>query len=81
MVDSPGPVVEGTVLRLGTDLDQSMGISPVYYVGVGNAVTFLLLHVQRYGDIRQAVEFSAALKTAGTDVALQFLKGKRLMGT
>jgi acetyl esterase/lipase len=80
MSDSPGPVAESTVLGLGTDPQRLRAISPVYHAGGRNARAFLLLHVQRRGDVRQAVEFSAALAAAGTRAELRVFEGEGFEG-
>lgn len=55
-------------------------ISPTYHARGPTAGAFLLLHVQRQGDIRQAVEFAAALEAAGTPVALHVFEGEWFEG-
>ncbi|KAJ5628802.1 Alpha/Beta hydrolase protein [Penicillium lividum] len=55
-------------------------MSPTYHAHAPNAGAFLLLHVQRQGDIRQAVELAAALNAAGTDTAVHVFEGKGFEG-
>ena len=79
-LDSPGPVLEGTKYGLGTDPERLRAASPTYHASAPNAGAFLLLQVQRHGDIRQAIEFEAVLRTAGTDVALHVFEGESFEG-
>lgn len=55
-------------------------MSTTHHARAPNAGIFLLLHVHRQGDIRQAVELSAALEAAGTDVALHVFEGEGFEG-
>ncbi|KAJ5511942.1 Alpha/beta hydrolase fold-3 [Penicillium expansum] len=80
IADSPGPVAENTTIGLGTDPKRLQDVSPTYHARAPNAGAFLLLQVQRQGDIRQAVELSAALEAAGTDVALHVFEGESFEG-
>jgi acetyl esterase/lipase len=80
MSDSPGPVAESTKQGLGTDPERLRAMSPVYHAGGRNARAFLLLHVQRQGDVRQAVEFSAALGAAGTRAEVRVFEGEGFEG-
>jgi acetyl esterase/lipase len=75
MADSPGPVADNNFSGLGNDLDHLQTMSPTYNAHAPNAGAFLLLHVQRRGGIRQAVELTAALRSAGTNVALHVFEG------
>ncbi|GAW16896.1 hypothetical protein ANO14919_063420 [Xylariales sp. No.14919] len=80
IVDSPGPVADSTILGLGRNRERLMAMSPTYHARAPNAGAFLLLQAQRQGDIRQAVELSAALNAAGTDVALHVFEGQSFEG-
>jgi acetyl esterase/lipase len=64
----------------GTNLAHERALSPTLHAGAPNAPRFLLLHVQRPDGIRQAQEFAAALKAAGTDVDEQQFPGYGLVG-
>ncbi|KAJ5485773.1 hypothetical protein N7530_000073 [Penicillium desertorum] len=55
-------------------------MSPTYHARAPNAGAFLLLHVHRPGDVRQAVELSATLEAAGTDVAFYVSEGEGFEG-
>ncbi|KAJ6143534.1 hypothetical protein N7471_002987 [Penicillium samsonianum] len=80
ITDSPGPVADSTIKGLGTDPKRLKAVSPTYHARAPNAGAFLLLQVHRQGDIRQAVELSAALEAAGTDVALHVFEGESFEG-
>lgn len=80
ITDSPGPVAESTIRGLGTDPKRLKDVSPTYHARAPNAGAFLLLQVHRQGDIRQAVELSAALEAAGTDVAFHVFEGDSFEG-
>ncbi|KAJ4265971.1 hypothetical protein NW762_003944 [Fusarium torreyae] len=80
IADSPGPVAMNLIDALGTDTKRLRAMSPTYHAAGPNARAFLLLHAQRYGDIRQAVELSAALQAAGTDVDLHVFEGSSFEG-
>ncbi|KGO77827.1 Alpha/beta hydrolase fold-3 [Penicillium italicum] len=80
IADSPGPVAENTIIGLGTDPKRLQDMSPTYHARAPNAGAFLLLHVHRQGDVRQAVELSVALEAAGTDVALHVFEGESFEG-
>lgn len=80
MIDSPGPVAQGTAFGLGTDLPRLQAMSPTYHAQAPNAQSFLIFQVQRLGDIRQAIELSAALKAAGTECALHVFEGPGFEG-
>lgn len=80
ITDSPGPVAQNLVSALGTDPMRLRAISPTYNAQAPNAGAFLLLHIQRAGDIRQAVEFDAALNAAGTNSALHVFEGQSYEG-
>ncbi|KAJ5626564.1 Alpha/beta hydrolase fold-3 [Penicillium herquei] len=80
ITDSPGPVAQNTISALGLDLERLRAMSPTYHARAPNAGAFLLLHVQRQGDIRQAVELAAALNAAGTDTALHVFEGEGFEG-
>ncbi|RSL53016.1 hypothetical protein CEP54_010642 [Fusarium duplospermum] len=55
-------------------------MSPTYHARDPSAQAFLLLHAQRQGDIRQAVEFAAALTAAGIEVALHVFEDEGFEG-
>ena len=55
-------------------------MSLTHHASAPNAGAFLLLHVERQGDIRQAVELGTALKAAGTDAALHVFEGEWFEG-
>lgn len=80
VIDSPGPVAQGTAFGLGTDLPRLQAMSPTYRAQAPNAQSFLIFQVQRLGDIRQAIELSAALKAAGTECALHVFEGPGFEG-
>ncbi|KAJ5342346.1 Alpha/Beta hydrolase protein [Penicillium brevicompactum] len=80
IVDSPGPVADNMVMGLGTDTKHLQDMSPTYNARAPNAGAFLLLHAQRNGDIRQAVELSRALEAAGTDADLHVFEGEWFEG-
>lgn len=80
MIDSPGPVAQSTAFGLGTDLSRLQAMSPTYHAQAPNAQAFLIFQVQRLGDIRQAIELSAALKAAGTECALHVFEGPGFEG-
>ncbi|KAL1866190.1 hypothetical protein Daus18300_006854 [Diaporthe australafricana] len=80
MIDNPGPVAQGTAYALGTDLPRLQAMSPTYHAQAPNARSFLIFQVQRLGDIRQAIEFTAALKAAGTEYALHVFEGPGFEG-
>ena len=80
IVDSPGPIADNALHGLGTDPEGLRAMSPTYHACVPNAGAFLLLQVQRQGDVRQSVEFSAALRAAGTNVALHVFEGQGFEG-
>ncbi|KAK4502128.1 hypothetical protein PRZ48_005551 [Zasmidium cellare] len=80
MYDSPGPVAENTVRGLGTDVERLRAMSPTFHAQAPNAAAFLLLHVQRSGDVRQAMELAAALSAAGSDAELHVFEGQGFEG-
>ncbi|CAG7981101.1 unnamed protein product [Penicillium salamii] len=80
ITDSPGPVAENLTSALGTDPKRLVAMSPTHHACGPNAGAFLLLHVQRSGDIRQAVELSLALKASGTTVDLHVFEGEFFEG-
>ncbi|PHH91866.1 hypothetical protein CDD83_9960 [Cordyceps sp. RAO-2017] len=79
-IDSPGPVAENTTYALGTDPNRLRAVSPVHHACGPKARAFLLLHVQRNGDIRQAMELSLVLTAAGTKNALHVFEGQGFEG-
>lgn len=80
IMDSPGPVADNTVFGLGTDPSRLQAMSPLYHARIPTAPAFLLLHVQRQGDIRQAVELAAALNAAGTEAIVRVFEGESFEG-
>ncbi|KAF9889223.1 hypothetical protein FE257_007536 [Aspergillus nanangensis] len=80
ITDSPGPVADNLVDALGTDPKRLRAMSPTCHARAPNAGAFMLLHVCRQGDIRQAVELAGALNAAGTDVALHIFEGEGFEG-
>lgn len=79
-MDSPGPVVTNLAFALGKDPARLRAMSPTYHAHGANAGAFLLLHAQRDGGIRQAVEFAAVLEASGTDVDLHVFEGRSFEG-
>lgn len=80
IADNTGSIVSNMLAGLGSDPKQLDIMSPTLHSALPNAGAFLLLHVQRKGDVRQAVEFSAALKAAGTRVDLHVFEGQGFEG-
>lgn len=84
MLDSPGPVAENMLAGLCPsrvpDLQHLRDMSPTYHARGPNAQAFLLLQVQRQGDVRQAVEFEAALLAAGTAAEVRVFEGEFFEG-
>ncbi|OJI98892.1 hypothetical protein ASPVEDRAFT_148058 [Aspergillus versicolor CBS 583.65] len=80
ILDSPGPVAENMIYALGSDPERLKAMSPTYHARGPNAEAFLLLHVHRQGDIRQAMELEAALKAAGTSAAVHVFEGQGFHG-
>jgi acetyl esterase/lipase len=78
--DNTGPIITNMVKGLSDDPVRLQAMSPTHHAAAPNAGAFLLLHVQRKGDIRQAVELSVALKAAGTDVDLHVFEGEGFEG-
>lgn len=75
ILDSPGSVANNMIHALGSEPTTLREMSPTYHARAPNACAFLFLHVQRQGDIRQAVELTAALNAAGTGAALRVFEG------
>ncbi|KAF5013127.1 hypothetical protein FDECE_847 [Fusarium decemcellulare] len=80
ILDSPGPVADSAIFGLGTDPERLRAMSPTYHANALNARAFLLLQVQRQGDVRQAIEFAAVLDAAGTDATLHVFEGQGFKG-
>ncbi|PTD06156.1 hypothetical protein FCULG_00012341 [Fusarium culmorum] len=80
IADNTGSIVTNMLHGLGSDPETLDAMSPTLNAEGPNARGFLLLHVQRKGDIRQAVEFSAALKARGTRVNLHVFEGEGFEG-
>ncbi|KAM0323820.1 hypothetical protein ACHAPQ_008530 [Fusarium lateritium] len=78
--DNSGSIVTNMVYGLSDDPERLCAMSPTHHACAPNAHAFLLLHVQRKGDIRQAVELSVALKAAGTRVDLHVFEGEGFEG-
>lgn len=75
VLDSPGPIAQNMFAGLGRDVQHLRDMSPTYHARSPNAGAFLLLQAQRQGDIRQAVEFEAALLAAGTRAVVRVFEG------
>ncbi|KAG8674075.1 hypothetical protein FPOAC2_00049 [Fusarium poae] len=80
IADNTGSIVTNMLNALGSNPQRLESMSPTLHAAGPNARAFLLLHVQRKGDIRQAVEFSAALRTADTSVDLHVFEGEGFEG-
>jgi acetyl esterase/lipase len=80
IIDSPGPVADSTLFGLGSHPQRLRALSPLYHAALPNARAFLFLHVQRQGDIRQAVELSATLNAVGTRTAMHVFEGEAFEG-
>ncbi|KAK0367706.1 hypothetical protein CLIM01_14937 [Colletotrichum limetticola] len=80
LIDNPGNIAQNMTIGLGTDLKRLQFMSPVYHAQQPNAKTFLILQVQRQGDVRQAIEFAAVLNAAGTKNALHVFEGSAFEG-
>ncbi|KAF2451194.1 alpha/beta-hydrolase [Karstenula rhodostoma CBS 690.94] len=80
MLDSLGPVADNMFAALGKDIAHLRDMSPTYHARGPNARAFLLLQAQRHGDVRQAVEFEAALLAAGTAVEVRVFEGEFFEG-
>jgi acetyl esterase/lipase len=78
--DNSGPIVTNMVYGLSDDPERLCAMSPTHHACAPNANAFLLLHAQRKGDIRQAVELSVALKAARTKVNLHVFEGEGFEG-
>ncbi|KAK6820231.1 hypothetical protein RU639_007634 [Aspergillus parasiticus] len=70
ITDSPGPVADNLIYGLCTDPERLYATSPTYHAQAPNADAFLLLHVHRQGDIRQAVELVAGPPTTRSGFGL-----------
>lgn len=79
-MDSPGPVANNLAFALGREPARLRAMSPTCHARGANAGAFLLLHAQRDGGIRQAVEFAAVLEASGTDVDLHVFEGRSFEG-
>jgi acetyl esterase/lipase len=80
ILDSPGSVAENMKYALGNDLEALETMSPTCNARAPNSRVFLLLHIQRQGDIRQAVEFVNVLRAAGSEAALHVFEGEGFEG-
>jgi acetyl esterase/lipase len=80
IIDSPGSVAENAIYGLSSDPERLRAMSPTYHAYAPNACAFLLLHVQRQGDTRQAVELAAALSAVVTETALHVFEGQSFEG-
>ena len=79
MADAGGFMKPMYQQAFGTNLERERQLSPTLHAQAPNAPRFLLLHVQRPDGIRQAQEFAAALRKAGTAVEVQQFQGNGLM--
>lgn len=77
-----GPQVMQSVYQqaFGTDVARQRALSPTLQAAAPNAPSFLLLHVGREDGTRQAEALAAALRQAGTPVAIQGFEGQGLRG-
>ncbi|KAL4785166.1 hypothetical protein BJX76DRAFT_356340 [Aspergillus varians] len=75
ILDSPGSVAENMMYALGRDFKGLRAMSPTCNARAPNARAFLLLHTQRQGDIRQAVELVNTLTAAGSDAVMHVFEG------
>lgn len=80
ILDNPGQIADHMTDAFGTDLNRLRAVSPTCNACAPNARAFLLLHSHRHGDVRQAVEFVAALEAAGTDAVLHVFEGQGFEG-
>ncbi|WEK46669.1 MAG: alpha/beta hydrolase [Candidatus Andeanibacterium colombiense] len=64
----------------GTDPARQRSLSPTLQAGAPNAPSFLILHVQRPDGIAQSEALAAALRKAGTPVAIEGFPGTGLQG-
>lgn len=80
ILDNTGSIVTNMFAGLGTDPESLNAMSPTHHAAAPNACAFLLLHAQRKGDIRQAIELSTSLKAAGTSVNLHVFEGEGFEG-
>lgn len=80
ILDSPGPVADNALKGLGQSPKQLQAMSPTYHARSPNGRAFLLLHAQRQGDVRQAIELSMALHASGTIVGLHVFEGEGFEG-
>lgn len=76
-----GPVLKRTYEQaFGADPARHKALSPTFQAGAPNAPSFLILHVDRADGRQQSQELAAALRKAGTPVALHALAGKGMRG-
>lgn len=75
LIDSPGPIADNMLAGLGDEPEHLRMMSPTYHAKAPNAGAFLFLHVPRSGDVRQALELTAALSAAGTSCVLHVFEG------
>jgi len=81
LTDSPGPVADNLIFGMGRDLDRLRSLSPTHVARSGGVVAkWLMLHVQRRGDVRQAVELEAVLRAAGAEAELHVFEGMGFEG-
>lgn len=80
LIDNPGQIANNMLKGLGKDPEELEEMSPTHHARGPNANAFLLLHVQRHGDVRQAIEFSTVLKAVGTTVDLHVFEGYSFEG-
>lgn len=80
-LDLAGPVLKRTYQQaFGADPARHKALSPTFQAGAPNAPSFLILHVDRADGRQQSQELAAALRKAGTPVALHALAGKGMRG-
>lgn len=76
-----GPRMQRTYLEVfGSDPARQREYSPITHVAVPNAVSFLILHVQREDSARQSRALAEALMAAGTRADVHALPGEGRTG-
>lgn len=80
-LDLAGPMLRRTYEQaFGDDPARQKALSPTFQAGAPNAPSFLILHVDRADGRQQSQELAAALRKAGTPVALHALAGRGMRG-
>jgi len=75
------PLMQRTYAEaFGSDPERQKALSPTLQAAKPNAPAFLILHVQRPDGVAQSQALAAALKKAGTPVAIEGFPGAGLMG-